>query len=188
VKDTQKQALLVHGWGGTHPLHWQVWLQKELEKQGVKVFFPRLPKPSFPVEKEWLDTIFKTVKRFDENTVCIGHSLGVPTILRVLEKLPAGQKIGAAVLVSGFCSNLGIPEIANFVDHEFDWKKIKESAKSFTVVYSDNDPFIPVEESLFLGEKLGVKPVLEKEGGHITAPDFGAYPRMRKIVMEKLKI
>ena len=178
----KKTLVLVHGWGGTHPLHWQNWLkQKAIESRKMDVLFPLMPNYDFPVLSEWLSTLEKNISA-PAQTILIGHSLGCPTILRYLEKLPKGESVGLVVLVSGFARPLGITEIDDFVRVPFDWKKIKESAKKFAVIFSDNDPFISVDESRHLSDSLGVKPIAEKNAGHITAPDFGAYPRLWSIV------
>lgn len=168
-------------------MHWQHWLEKELQKKGIKTVFPGLPNPMFPNETQWAKEIFKKMKTFDSQTILVGHSLGCPTILRVLQQLPENQKIRCAVLVAGFCRDLGIPEIAEFVNRPFDWKKITNRCGRFVQIYSDNDPFIPVPESLFLAKQLGIEPILEKGAGHITAPDFGPYPRLLKLVLEKFE-
>ncbi len=181
-----KKVVLVHGLGGTHELHWQKWLEKELVKRKVQVYFPLLPKPIHPIKKEWVNAIVRLVKEFDKDTVLVGHSLGVPTILRILERLKPQEKVGGVFLVAGFCRSLGLDQVENFVDNPFNWNKIKLHAKSFTVIYSDSDPFISVDESLYLSEKLGAKTILEKNGGHITAPDFGPYKKILELIEKEL--
>ncbi|MFH0954516.1 MAG: alpha/beta hydrolase [Candidatus Micrarchaeota archaeon] len=178
-----KRILLVHGWGGTHPKHWQAWLQKELEKSGHEVFFPLLPKADDPIETDWVNEILKLPVKWDSNTILVGHSLGVPTILRCLEKLKPSQKIGEAILVAGFCRDLKIPEIANFVNHPFDWNKIKKQCAKFVAIISDNDPYVPLYQSMFVCERLGIVPIIEKNGGHITAPQFGPYPKLLELIL-----
>lgn len=184
----KKKAVFVHGLGGTHPLHWQAWIKKELEKKGVQTAFPLLPRPFMPRKAEWVEGVKKAGGKLSENTIMFGHSLGVPTILHVLEGLEKEEKIKAAFLVAGFCRPLGLNEVEEFVVDEFDCKKIKENCGKFFVVYSDNDPFIPVEESLYLSEKLGVKGILEKNGSHITAPDFGPYPKLLKLAEKEFGV
>ena len=78
-------------------------------------------------------------------------------------------------------------QIADFVNYPFDWKKIKNRCKRFVQIYSDNDPYISLEESLFLAKQLGIRSLLEKNAGHITAPDFGPYPRLLKLVLEEFE-
>ncbi|MBI4044460.1 MAG: serine hydrolase family protein [Candidatus Diapherotrites archaeon] len=180
---SEKTLVLVHGWGGTHPLHWQNWLKEKATQSGYKAIFPLMPNYNFPVLSEWLATLEKNVSAPGQ-TILVGHSLGCPTILRYLEKLSSG-KIPLVVLVSGFARPLGIAEIDGFVSESFDWEKIKQSAEKFAVVFSDSDPFIPMKESLYLSDSLGVKPVVEKNAGHITAPDFGPYERIWRIVSQE---
>lgn len=180
----KKTLVLVHGWGGTHALHWQNWLkQKAIESKKMNVVFPLMPNYDFPVLSEWLSTLEKNVSA-PRQTILVGHSLGCPIILRYLEKLSSGDKVGLVVLVSGFARPLGITEIDGFVSQPFDWGKIKQSAKKFVVVFSDNDPFISVKESAYLSDSLGVKPIIEKNAGHITAPDFGPYQKLWLIISE----
>lgn len=181
---TGKKAILIHGWGGTYPGHWQGWLKTQLEQNGFEVDFPLLPKPDFPIEQEWVAQI---LNRIPKNKPCflVGHSLGGPTILRVLEQLPSEQKIDHAVFVASFCRDLKIPEIENFVNHPFDWKKIKQQCKRFTVVFSDNDPYVPRYQCEFLAEQLKVQPLIEKDGGHITSPQFGPYPRLLQLILDQ---
>ncbi len=181
-----KKIFLVHGWGGTNRLHWQQWIVSETKKQsGIKAELVKMPDPMFPKPEEWIKTLTKSVSNPSSSVCLAGHSLGVPTILRYLEKLPAGKKVGKIILVAGFCRSIGIPIIDPFVQKEFDWKKIKNSAEKIIVVYSDNDPYIPLLESLFLAERLKVEPIVEKNGGHITAPDFGPYPKMLEWIIQE---
>lgn len=185
-KDRFKSVVLVHGWGGTNAVHWQSWLSNELKtKTKLKVFFPTMPNPNFPNLHEWKQVFFKNSPAIDESVCLVGHSLGCPTILRCLEELPAGQQAGLVILVAGFGRYLGIPEIDGFVKSAFDWKKIRTKAKKFVVIYSDNDPFIPVDESEYLAESLGVEPILEHNKGHLTAPEFGPYPRVLDLILKK---
>jgi predicted alpha/beta hydrolase family esterase len=182
------RVLLVHGWGGSGTdANWMHWMEKELQKKGIGTIFPELPNADFPQEKEWLKMVFDSFPSFDSSSILVGHSLGVPTILRVLERLPENQAVRAAFLVAGFCRDLGISEIAGFVNHSFDWKKIRSNCPTFVQIYSDNDPFISAEESLFLASQLGIQPLLEKDCGHINEPQFGPYPRLLELVLKEGK-
>lgn len=181
----KKTLVLVHGWGGTHSLHWQNWLkQKALESKKMDVVFPLMPNYDLPSLSEWLSKLKQTV--FDHShTILIGHSLGCPTILHYLEQLQRGKKVLLVILVAGFARPLDIPEIDGFVSRPFNWEKIKKSADKFVVIFSDNDPFISVKESTYLSDSLEVKPIVQKSGGHITAPDFGPYDRIWEIILGK---
>jgi len=178
-----KRIILIHGWGGTSPEHWQNWIvQQAQERKDRLVSFPLMPNPDFPILKEWVSELKQTIGKPDSQTILVGHSLGVPTILRYLEQIQKGQRIGQAILVSGFAKPLKIKEIDEFVSAPFNWKKIRDSCEQFVVIHSDNDPIVPFHHAEHLSEKLGAPIQIEKNGGHITAPDFGAFPRIWKIL------
>ena len=182
-KITSKRVFFIHGWGGTHPDHWQNWMVSQA-KENVFAQMVLMPNPDFPVVHEWISTLFDVIVKPDKNTVLGGHRLGCPAILRFLEKLPTGQKIGKAVLVAGFCQPLKVPAIDGFVQEPFDWKKIKSACSEFIVVHADNDLRVPLKRGQFLADQLGVTLAIEPNGGHITTPQFGPYPRLWKRILK----
>jgi len=181
-----KQAIIIHGWGADSTSNWFPWLADELRKTGLRVVCPDFPNTESPKLKEWISYLNKLAK-IDNQTIMVGHSLGVPFILRFLEQLPKGKKIEAAFLISGFERPLGIFEIENFVKEPFNWKKIRNSCGQFFVINSDNDPYIPLPVGKDLAKKLGAKLSVEREAGHINAPGgFLSYPRLLRMINEKI--
>lgn len=178
-----KNAVIVHGWGATSKSNWFPWLAEELKKVGFKVTVPDFPNTEHPILSEWLHH-FRQMVSVDENTILIGHSLGVPFILRFLEQCPKEKNIKAAFLVAGFDHSLGIAEIDNFVDKSFDWKKIKSSSKLFFVINSDNDPYIPLPIGENLAKKLNTNLIVEHNAGHINDPSgFLSYPHLPQLIL-----
>ena len=47
--------LLLHGYGGTHPEHWQGYLANRLKNEKQIVIFPDLPNADMPKLDEWMD-------------------------------------------------------------------------------------------------------------------------------------
>ena len=118
------RIILIHGLGGHPQESWFPWLKQELEKHDHKVEVPQLPSSHKPQLKEWLITIEEM--NLSEEDILIGHSLGVPTVLHLLE----AHQAKAAFLVAGFCSSLDErfnDRINNFVEEGFQWKKIKSN-------------------------------------------------------------
>ena len=123
------------------------------------------------------------MEKFDGEWVLAGHSLGCPTILRLLEGFGEGERVKCAILVSGFAKDIGIPELRNFTDGKFDWKKIRTKAGKFIIIHSDNDPFIELAEAERVAELLGAELIIEHEAGHINeGSGFGPYPRLLAIL------
>ncbi len=178
-----KNAVIIHGWGADSKSNWFPWLKTELEKQGIRISVPDFPNSQNPVLSEWLHYFEKNVQ-VDQNTILIGHSLGVSFILHLLEHLPPNKKIKAAFLVATFDRSLAIPEIENFVDKPFNWQKIKTLCKKFFVINSDNDPYIPIEIGENLAKNLDTKLIIEHNGEHLSNPDgMLGYPKLLEHIL-----
>src|SRR5208283_3982581 len=108
---------------------------------------------------DWLSTTRKIVPNFNpkDDWVLVGHSLGCPMILRLLETFDKNEKVACIILVAGFAKDLGIPEILNFVDKDFDWQKIKKKAGKIIIINSDNDPYIQLDEAKRMANLLGAE-------------------------------
>jgi len=160
-----KTAFIIHGSNGSKDAHWYPWLKKKLEERGFQVFLPQFPIHENQTLQNWLD-VLKPWKDFLEGSIMIGHSLGVPFILNVLNQWD--KKIQAAFFVAGFTGKLEVnePNIPDFAEKLFDWEKIKENCKNFNIIHSDNDPYVPLEKAEELAENLGVKAILVKGGEH----------------------
>lgn len=98
----------------------------------------------------------------------VGHSLGVVAILRYLESFPPKQKIGGAVLVAGFPESIGYKELETFFANPLDYEKIKNSAKKFIAINSDDDPYVPLKKGEILRDKLGAEFIVVPNGSHLN--------------------
>lgn len=175
-----KKIFVVHGWEGGPDKDWMPWAKRELERRGFEVIVPAMPDPDYPKINTWVEHLRKEVGKPDGNTILVGHSIGCQTILRYLETLQEGEKIGRVVLVAGFGQYLtGLTEeektvAGPWVETPIDFEKVKARADSFVALFSDNDPFVPPEEnSRLFEEKLGAKIIIQKDKGHFKG-DEGA--------------
>ncbi|MBN1169478.1 serine hydrolase family protein [Candidatus Micrarchaeota archaeon] len=164
------KVFIFHCWGGSSRNCWRGWLADELRKKGIHVVAPDFPNTNNPSLDEWLAEIRKQVPSFDPKNewILIAHSLGCPTVLRLLESLGENEKIKAAILVAGFAKDLDIPEIRNFVEKEFDWEKIRKKSEKFIAINSDNDPFIALSEGQRVASLLKAEFIVEHNGGHLN--------------------
>jgi uncharacterized protein len=181
------KLFIFHCWGGDSRSCWRGWLAERMREKGIEVKSPDFPNTNEPSLDQWLSSVRKEVPKFDKDWVLASHSLGGPTILRLLESFGPDEKVGTVILVAAFAKDLGIPEIHSFVDKEFDWKKIKSKAEKFIVINSDNDPFIELDEGKRLAHLLGAELIVESGAGHINeGAGFTSYPRILQII-EKLE-
>jgi len=179
------KIFLFHCWGGDGRSCWSGWLADHFRSKNIEVVAPDFPDTSNPNLDDWLAEVRKQVPKFDpkDEWVLIGHSLGCPTILRLLESFGENEHVKATILVTGFAKDLGIPEIANFVDKDFDWDKINNSSDKFVVINSDNDPFIELSEGERLAKLLNTDLIVEHGAGHINeGSGFTKYERLLEII------
>lgn len=174
------RVIITHGTMGSPGGNWFPWLKSELAKFKVECLAPQYPTPQNQSLNAWLDTFQKRTGSLKPTDILVGHSIGAPFVLRVLERSTVTVK--AAFLVAGFARTLGkLPEYdtlnASFVEPPFDWAAIKERAALFKVYIGDNDPYVTLAHGREVSGALGVEPVVIKNGGHLNAESgFTAFP------------
>ncbi|TSC58072.1 MAG: hypothetical protein Greene041679_182 [Parcubacteria group bacterium Greene0416_79] len=165
------RVFLIHGWEGNPQNHWFPWLSLELKANGFEVNAPQMPHAGEPRVLEWTRFLERYVGKPNRHTYFVGHSLGCIAIARHLAELPARVKVGGCVFVAGFSGRLNIPEIKEFYELPFDPNQAKAHCDKFTMIFSDNDPYVPIEKSLEFAKQLGAKTILERGKGHFTTRD-----------------
>ncbi len=105
----------------------------------------------------------------------MGHSLGVITILRYLERLKKTDFVGGAIFVAGFGYDLNYKgykkELSTFFETPLNWKKIRSHCQKFIVIHSDNDQWVPLKHNKFLARKLHGKSIIEHNMHHFSGDD-----------------
>lgn len=167
----KKRVFVIHGWGGSPQEGWRPWLQKELEEKGFQVHIPTMPNKENPKQDAWVNHIKEIVGTSDEASYFVGHSLGCIAILRYLESLDEGIKVGGVILVAGFDDDLGVKELSNFFTDSIHWKKIRSHTNAFVSIESDNDPYELVKYNRVFKKKLGAKAILEHDMKHFSGDD-----------------
>lgn len=166
----QNTAILVHGWEGYPEEGWRPWLCDELKKLGWKVIIPAMPNTKHPKLGEWISHLKKIIKQQTGNIYLVGHSLGCPTILRVLET----ENVSGTILVAGFCTPLpdkSCREIDPFVKKPFNFKKIKANCPKFIAIHSDNDPWVSLDFGKIFQKELKAKLIIVPKALHFSGDD-----------------
>jgi uncharacterized protein len=182
---------IIHGWGSTPESDWFIYLKKELTKKRYEVKIPVMPDTDNPKIKPWVEKL-KSFK-VDTNTIFVGHSVGCQTILRFLENYP--EKLNKVILVAPWITinkdNLDENEewsVAKpWAEIPIDFSKIKDKAKEFIVVYSEDDPYAIKKEIKKLIKNLDAKELNVGKKGHIcqgdgiiTLPEILKFFKIRK--------
>ncbi len=167
-----KRVFIVHGWGGHPGECWFPWLKQELEARKYVVQILTMPNTNHPTIQEWIAYLQQQVKKPDQDTYFVGHSIGCQTIMRYLEQIT--EKIGGAVFVGGFFHLTGLTTdeeqaIAKpWIETPIDLDKVKQTTKHFVAILSDNDPFVPLTNQDIFKKKLGATIIIEKNKGHLN--------------------
>jgi len=168
-----KRVFIIHGWGGHPQEGWFPWLKNKLEKQGIEAHIPKMPNSETPKIDEWVPFIKEQVGVPDEDTYFIGHSMGVQTFLRYIASIDT--KVGGALGVAGFFtlipSSLDEDEkqIAKpWLETPIDTEKVKENTTAITAFFSDDDPFVGLENVDLFKERLNAKTLTFESKGHFS--------------------
>ena len=162
-----QNVFIIHGVSGSPDENWFPWLKSELEKLECNVIIPQFPTPGDHSLKAWMKVLYDYEDFINENTIFVGHSLGVAFILHVLEK----HKAKAAFFVEGFIGKQDnkYGQYTKFMaDQVFYWKIIKNNCNKFYIFQSDNDVFVPIEKGQELQNNLNGEYFLIKNGGHLN--------------------
>jgi predicted alpha/beta hydrolase family esterase len=143
--------IVAHGTLGAPERNWFPWLTWQGIKAGTKVRVPRLPTPTNQSYENWLRAFDEQVGALDDRCVVIGHSTGVPFLLRTLQERQI--RVAAGFFVSGFVDELPRndilepmrPLIASFVDFGFDGAAVSKLITTTRCFHGDNDDIVPLE-------------------------------------------
>ena len=164
-----KRAVIVHCWEGYPGYCWYPWVQDQLKQKGFEAIVPAFPDTDLPKQSKWIPYLAAQIGEPDDELFLIGHSVGCIAIMRYLETLPEGQRVGGVVLVAGYTDDLKYKELENFFQTQIDFEKIKAKSKNgFVAIHSDNDPYVDLKYADILKEKLGAEVIVKHAMGHFS--------------------
>lgn len=169
---------IVPGYAATPFDHWFPWLDVNFEEKDLEVSIIEMPSPNSPNLVEWVGTLRDVIGMPDDRTFFVAHSLGCITLLRYLESLPEGTKIGGIVLVSGFDASLPIlPELDSFIQEPIEYSRIKRMTPQRVLITAMDDTIVPYKLTENLGKSLGGEVIVTDHGGHFLESDgFTSFP------------
>ena len=109
--------LILHGWQGSPPGHWQRWLEAELRAAGQHVRFPDLPECDVPCPDRWGVSLHAELAALaaapgDGERVVCAHSLGCVLWFREAARVPPALRVDRVVLVAPPCPGARVSELA----------------------------------------------------------------------------
>lgn len=183
-----KKVYIIHGWEWS-PQHWWIaWLTTQLQKEGSQVCALSMPNPKKPAIKEWLAYLQQEISP-DKDAILIGHSVWVQAILRWTAWLSEDKKFAWLISVAGWfhlhnLEDKESEEIAHdWLSDDVDWVKAADHFSWIKAIFSDDDQWVPISDSLLFHERLWSEIIIESGMWHIYRldPEKG-YERLLRIV------
>lgn len=173
-------VLILHGWQGNGPAHWQTWLAGRLRDRGATVRYPDLPEPDTPELARWLDALGAEldalVSPAGGETVVLCHSLGSLLWLHHAARMPA-TPVDRVLLVSPPSPALAVPELAEFLPAPLEQASLHAAAGSTRLVCAPDDPYCPEGAVFSYGLPLGLEFDEIAPGGHLNSDaGYGPWP------------
>lgn len=169
-----KQAIILHGLNGFSQENWFPWLKRELEKGKWQVWVPTLPYAEKPSSNRWSDYVLRNAPfALNDQTYLIGHSAGTTAVLALLQKLPKEITVDSCVLVAPLKDDLALPALKELFDTTLDFTKIKQQAKRFVVIQSDDDPYMSVDHGSYIAEQVSGELIIRHGEKHFSTSTVG---------------
>ena len=166
-------ALLLHGFEGSGPEHWQTWLARRLAEQRHDVRYPELPDPCAPSLEAWLAVLEVELATVGSSLTVLGHSCGASLWLHHLAR--GGRPAERTVLVAPPGPHWSVPEVHGFMPIPL------PPVADGILVAGDDDPYCSAEEAQAYATTIGVPLALIPGGGHLhTAAGYGPWPVLER--------
>ena len=181
--------LILHGWGGNKPAHWQEYLYAKLTEAGAAVTYPKFPDPSAPNRDAWLATLESTMEELARDAgdtaplTVVCHSLSAITWMHWAARGAASPIADRVLLVA---PPYVVPEIpptdappgvAGFFPPPMNAAGIARAAHQTTIIASNDDDYATFEQTKAYADRLEIPIHLLEGAGHISPYwGYGEWP------------
>lgn len=169
--------VIVYGYDGSGPGHWQRLLEEELRARGEAVEFPQLPQPLEPQRDAWVAQLRVLVDAAPTPVTFVCHSLGCWAVDHLLAERGTAN-VHAALLVAPPSPFLLFEPVESFLPPPRDGAAWAPIAARSLLIGSDDDDFTSAEEFAEIARDIGVAFEQVSGAGHINvASGHGPWPR-----------
>lgn len=169
-------VVILHGWEGSAPEHWQSWLADELRATGREVRYPDLPDPDEPSLSAWRSELRSVLADLSAGGFdVVAHSLGAVLWLHHAADPGTSPRPARVLLVAPPAPATAIPAIANFFPPPLDVEAVRAAADGTVLAGGTDDPYIPEGIRAAYGVPLRLPTTVLPGGGHVN-PDSGYGP------------
>ena len=169
-------TLILHGWQGSGPDHWQSWLAGQLRAADREVRYPTLPDPDSPSLECWLAALRTTLDGLpDDGFDVVAHSLGAVLWLHHVARSDDSPRPARVALVAPPSPRTTIPELAAFFPAPMNIDVVRHAADGTVLVGGTADPYTPEGIAIAYGRPLKMPTTIIAGGGHLN-PEAGYGP------------
>jgi len=192
MNDAPDTILILHGWGGNKPAHWQEHLAQSLQTEGVTVHYPKMPDPAAPNLDAWLTRLNEEMATLPQGenappltVVC--HSLGAITWMHYAAGRATRPAVADRVLLvappyvmPGIPPTDAPPGVEGFFPPPMDAEAIACAARETHIIATNDDDYATFEQSKTYADRLQIPIHLLKNAGHISPYwGYGEWPWVR---------
>lgn len=180
-------VLILHGWGGNKPAHWQEHLAAALANAPIHVHYPKMPDPMAPNLAAWQDALHDALMqvRVGPPLTVVCHSLGGINWMHYVKN--ANERIAECVLLVAppyvmpdIPPTDAPPGVASFFPPPMDADAIKRAAVETHIIASNDDDYATFDQSKAYADRLGIPIHLLAGAGHISPYwGYGEWPWVR---------
>ena len=178
--------LILHGWGGNKPAHWQEQLAQKLADAGKEVHAPKMPEPMAPNPEAWMNALHQALNEIpaEATLTVLAHSLGAINWMRhaAMSQAPRFERPGPVadrvLLVAPPYVIREIPPLdappgaAEFFPPPLSKSGLAAVARETVLIASDTDDYATFDQSSAYAAGLGLDIQKLPGGGHIS-PYYG---------------
>lgn len=169
-----KKAYIIHGWGANSQSDWIPWLKQKLLNRDYEVITPNMPNTNEPQINIWLSKLQEVLVDLNKDDIIIGHSIAGQAILRYLEKIDSSQIIPKVILVAPWFKLSQIEEEEKEIAEEWintpiNFEYIQKLNLNIISLFSNNDPFVPLENEVLFKNLLNSQTQIYEEKGHFNS-------------------
>jgi hypothetical protein len=166
-------VLVVPGWRGSGPEHWQSWLEDELHAADRETRRPAFADLDRPDLSDWLAALRAALADLPPDGYdVVAHSLGAVLWLHHVAEPGAAPLAARVLLVAPPSPRTRIEEIASFFPPPMDVDTVRHGADGTVLVAGDDDPYLPEGIAAAYGVPLKIATTVIPGGGHLN-PETG---------------
>ncbi len=173
-----RSFLILHGYQGSGPQHWQTWLAGRLRRAGEQVAYPDLPLPDAPGLEAWRAALEQELRAMPGAPVVVCHSLAcVLWLHHCAQPVLEGGRAERVLLVAP-PSTAGAPRaILPFFPVPLEPDAVAAAAGETVLVCGHDDPYCPEGAGGVYGAPLGLPTHVLARGGHVNVEaGYGPWP------------